>query len=57
MEWIAKINRINVRLDEIMALDKSKEIELPQMSPAKCEDAKDEEDDEFDKHIRKIENI
>ncbi len=27
------------------------------MSPAKCEDAKDEEEDDFDKHIRKIESI
>ena len=29
LEWIAKVNRVNVRLDEIMSLDKSKEIELP----------------------------
>ena len=57
LEWIAKVNRINIRLDEIMALDKSKEIELPQLSPAKFEDAKDEEEDDFDKHIRKIENL
>jgi hypothetical protein len=27
------------------------------MSPVKIENAKDEEEDEFDKHIRKIESI
>lgn len=57
LEWIAKVNRVNVRLDEVMSLDKSKEIELPQMSPAKFEDAKEEEEDDFDKHSIKIETV
>lgn len=48
LQWIAKVNRIDPQLDQLMALEKRNEIELSQMQR---EDVKEEEEDEIDGNI------